>query len=78
MPKFEVRSGLQLNYELDDFTDPWEQRPFLVLQHGNGRSARFWYRWMPYLARHYRIIRPDMRGLGESRGNWSRNAISTG
>ncbi|MEM8974722.1 MAG: alpha/beta hydrolase [Pseudomonadota bacterium] len=71
MPKFKVRSGFQISYELDDFTDPWEKRPILVLQHGNGRSANFWYRWIPYLARFYRIIRPDMRGLGKSRGNWN-------
>lgn len=70
MPSLTVRAGAQLSYELDDFTDPWEHRPFLVLQHGNGRSARFWYSWIPYLARHYRIIRPDMRGLGASHGNW--------
>ena len=57
---------LALNYELDDFTDPWLERPFIVLQHGNGRSARFWYRWLPYLCRHFRILRPDMRGLGKS------------
>lgn len=69
MPVFEVRPGLQLSYERDDFTDPWETRPFLVLQHGNGRNARFWYRWIPYLGRHFRIIRPDMRGLGGSRGD---------
>lgn len=69
MPVFEARPGLQLSYEWDDFTDPWEARPFLVLQHGNGRNARFWYRWIPYLARHFRIIRPDMRGLGGSHGD---------
>jgi len=68
MPVFELRPDLQLHYDFDDFTDPWEQRPFLVLQHGNGRSSRFWYRWVPYLARHFRIIRPDMRGLGRSTG----------
>ncbi len=73
MPRLEVQAGLELSYELDDFTDPWEDRPYLVLQHGNGRSARFWYRWVPYLARHYRIIRPDMRGLGKSRGTFDVN-----
>ncbi|MCB1738997.1 MAG: alpha/beta hydrolase [Gammaproteobacteria bacterium] len=53
-------------YTIDDFTDPWARRPYLLLQHGNGRSGAFWYRWIPYLARHYRIVRPDMRGLGQS------------
>lgn len=68
MPTLARSANLTLSYERDDFTDPWRQRPFLLLQHGNGRSARFWYRWVPYLARHYRIIRPDMRGLGRSLG----------
>lgn len=66
MPVFRQKEGLTLNYEFDDYTDPWRKRPFLLLQHGNGRSAQFWYRWVPYLARHYRIIRPDVRGLGRS------------
>jgi hypothetical protein len=68
MPSFQRTDKLRLSYEFDDFTDPWQERPFLLLQHGNGRNARFWYRWIPYLARHFRIIRPDMRGLGESTG----------
>jgi 3-oxoadipate enol-lactonase len=37
-----------------------------VLQHGNGRSSRFWYQWVPYLSRFYRVVRPDVRGLGRS------------
>lgn len=55
-----------LNYEVDDHTDPWERRPVLILLHGNGRNARFWYQWVPYLSRDFRIVRPDMRGLGKS------------
>jgi 3-oxoadipate enol-lactonase len=65
---FQRTPHLSLSYEFDDFTDPWADQPFLLLQHGNGRNARFWYRWIPYLARHFRIIRPDMRGLGQSLG----------
>jgi 3-oxoadipate enol-lactonase len=68
MPFVDRGPSLRLHYAFDDFTDPWEERPFLLLQHGNGRNAKFWYRWVPYLARHFRIIRPDMRGLGESKG----------
>ena len=55
-----------LHYTLDDFTDPWRNAPYIVLQHGYGRSGMFWYSWVPYLARHYRIVRPDLRGLGRS------------
>ncbi|MEL0016308.1 MAG: alpha/beta hydrolase, partial [Rhodospirillales bacterium] len=36
------------------------------LLHGNGRNAQFWYQWVPYLSRDFRIVRPDMRGLGKS------------
>ncbi len=56
----------QLHYVIDDYTDPWKNAPYLVLQHGNGRSSHFWYSWVPYLSRHYKIVRPDARGLGAS------------
>lgn len=55
-----------LHYVIDDYTDPWKNAPYVILQHGNGRSGRFWYSWVPYLSRFYRIVRPDMRGLGAS------------
>lgn len=55
-----------LHYEIDDYTDPWRHAPWLLLQHGNGRSGRFWYRWIPYLSRFYRVLSPDFRGLGRS------------
>jgi len=55
-----------IHYAVDDFTDPWRNAPVLILQHGNGRHGGFWYRWIPHLARHYRVVRPDMRGLGQS------------
>ena len=58
--------GPTLHYVVDDFTDPWKNAPYIVLQHGNGRSSRFWYSWVPYLSRFYRVVRPDMRGLGQS------------
>jgi 3-oxoadipate enol-lactonase len=68
MPFLQVADHIEVHYELDDHTDPWRNAPVLVLQHGNGRSAKFWSRWVPYLSRHYRVVRPDMRGLGRSRG----------
>lgn len=68
MPTLRRSDALSIHYTVDDFTDPWDNRPFLILQHGNGRSGRFWYRWVPHLAGHYKVVRPDMRGLGESTG----------
>lgn len=70
MPILKRTGKPDLFYEMDDFTDPWKDAPYLVLQHGNGRSSRFWYSWVPYLSRFYRVIRPDMRGLGQSSRNF--------
>lgn len=66
MPFLERSGAPRLHYVVDDFTDPWRDAPYLVLQHGFGRSSRFWYSWVPYLSRFYRIVRPDLRGLGRS------------
>ena len=66
MPMIQAKDGTPLNYAVDDHTDPWERRPALILLHGNGRNAQFWYQWVPYLSRDFRIVRPDMRGLGKS------------
>lgn len=66
MPYLERTAQPRLHYVIDDYTDPWKNAPYLLLQHGNGRSSRFWYSWVPYLSRYYRVIRPDARGLGLS------------
>jgi len=55
-----------LHYLIDDYTDPWSNAPVLVLQHGFCRNATMWFQWVPHLARHFRIVRPDMRGIGGS------------
>jgi 3-oxoadipate enol-lactonase len=55
-----------IHYALDDYTDPWKNAPYLILQHGFGRSGKFWYSWVPYLARWFKVVRPDVRGLGQS------------
>ncbi len=67
VPFVERNGQPRLYYSVDDFTDPWKKAPVVLLQHGNGRSGKFWYQWVPALARQYRVVRPDMRGLGESR-----------
>lgn len=66
MPILERKNRPTLHYRVDDFTDPWKNAPTLVLQHGFGRSSQFWYSWVPYLSRFYKIVRPDLRGLGLS------------
>lgn len=66
MPEVRRAGNPTLHYALDDFTDPWRDAPHLILQHGYGRSGRFWYSWVPYLSRFYKVVRPDLRGLGQS------------
>jgi 3-oxoadipate enol-lactonase len=36
-----------LHYVVDDYTDPWRNAPYLVLQHGSGRSSGIWRSWVP-------------------------------
>ena len=66
MPLLKRPGKPTLHYRVDDFTDPWKDAPAILLQQGFGRSSKFWYAWVPHLARHYRVVRPDLRGLGES------------
>src|SRR5579862_8881142 len=66
MPNFRPSSDLDMHYEVDDFTDPWHQPETVLLLHGNAESGLAWYAWVPALARHYRVVRPDMRGFGQS------------
>lgn len=66
MPFLKAPGKPTLHYEFDDFTDEWKNAPVFILQHGYGRSAWFWRRWVPPLARFYRVVRPDLRGFGKS------------
>jgi 3-oxoadipate enol-lactonase len=66
MPTFQLDEDVKLSYEDDDFTDPWRSAPVMLLQHGFSRNGRFWYNWVPLLGREFRLLRPDMRGMGRS------------
>ncbi len=59
--------GAQLYYRYDDFTDPWEDAPTVVLCHGHPRNSSLWYEWVPLLSRRMKVARIDLRGLGLSR-----------
>jgi pimeloyl-ACP methyl ester carboxylesterase len=63
---FKASDGLQLAYYIDDFTQPWRDSPILLLLHAAMGSARRYYAWVPPLARHYRVVRLDLRGHGNS------------
>ena len=66
MPTLTISPDAELHYEIDDFTDPWRTTETILLLHGNAESGLAWYGWVPSLARHYRVVRPDMRGFGAS------------
>ena len=66
MAELKAAPDLQMHYEVDDFTDPWKPSDVILMIHGNNESGAAWYGWVPPLARKYRIVRPDMRGFGQS------------
>ena len=66
MEHFTSSDGLSLAYFVDDFTDPWRAAPTVLLLHAAMGSARRYFAWVPHLARHYRVVRLDLRGHGRS------------
>jgi pimeloyl-ACP methyl ester carboxylesterase len=66
METFRAGDGLPLAYYVDDFTDPWRAPQTVLLLHAAMGSARRYYAWVPVLARHYRVVRLDLRGHGAS------------
>lgn len=66
MPQLRRPGQPEIHFEIDDHTDPWKEAPYIVLQHGFGRSSRLWYRWIPYLSRFFKVVRMDLRGCGKS------------
>lgn len=53
-------------YRVDDFADPWTAHDTVMLQHGFGRTGNMFHGWVPHLSREFRVVRPDLPGLGES------------
>ena len=64
--KLRLNDGCELFYTIDDFTDPWTQPETVVMHHGMAKNHKLWFGWVPIIARHYRVIRLDMRGMGQS------------
>lgn len=63
---FTAGDGVRLAYQVDDWTDPWREPRTLVLLHAAMGSARRLYAWVPHLSRDVRVVRPDLRGHGQS------------
>jgi len=66
VPSLRVSPDCTLHYVVDDYSDPWREPQTVLMLHGNAESGAAWYGWVPHLARHFRVVRPDMRGFGAS------------
>ena len=64
--RLQLNDRTELFYTVDDFTDPWEEPETVVMHHGMAKNHQLWYGWVPTVARHFRVIRFDMRGMGRS------------
>ncbi|MEN2399113.1 alpha/beta hydrolase [Flavobacterium sp. MC2016-06] len=53
-------NGIKIHYVIGGKGDP------LVLVHGFGQNWYMWNRLLPELSKHFTIIAPDLRGVGES------------
>ena len=62
MPTLSIPPDLELHYRVDDFTSPWSEPETILMLHGAAESSASWYGWVPVLASHYRLVRPDLRG----------------
>jgi 3-oxoadipate enol-lactonase len=54
-------------YREDWIGEPWRKPEIAVLIHGNAESSIVWYAWLPRMAQQFRVLRPDLPGLGKSR-----------
>src|SRR4051794_19772391 len=53
-------NGVNIHYVIGGTGQP------LLLVHGFGQNWFMWNRLLPELSKHYTVIAPDMRGVGES------------
>jgi 3-oxoadipate enol-lactonase len=66
MEKARTRDGFELAFRIDDYTDPWRRAETVLMLHGLSESSESWRAWVPALGRRYRLLRPDLRGYGQS------------
>ncbi|MFM2239977.1 MAG: hypothetical protein RJA69_1351 [Pseudomonadota bacterium] len=64
--KCRVSPDCELAVRIDDYLLPWDVKPPVVMLHGLAESGETFRRWAPYFASHHQVIRPDLRGYGDS------------
>ncbi|KAF2713914.1 alpha/beta-hydrolase [Pleomassaria siparia CBS 279.74] len=53
-------NGIRLHYIITGTSS----KPALLLLHGTPKTHYYWYKIIPFLSPHFRIIAPDLRGFG--------------
>ena len=66
MPRAQITPDLEMHYRDECFADDWAAPANMLLLHGNAESGAAWNGLMPVLGRRFRVVRPDMRGFGQS------------
>jgi pimeloyl-ACP methyl ester carboxylesterase len=61
-----VPAGEHLLFTRFSMGSLWDERPAIVLVHGLGVSTRYFMPLANKLARHYRVLAPDLPGFGHS------------
>ncbi len=59
MPSIKIDEHLEMFYEDQDFSSPWEESEIILMHHGNAKNSQFWFGWLPTLTNRYRVIRVD-------------------
>lgn len=62
----ETAPGIRVHVRLDDFSDPWQPAPTVLMIHGLAESGEAFRAFVPALSRKARVARLDLRGYGES------------
>lgn len=77
MPTVTTDDGIQIDYEFDDFTNPWDDEAETIgLLHGSTLNKKFYAPMVPYLGRKFRVLRWDQRGRGASTAPPSGSTLS--
>jgi 3-oxoadipate enol-lactonase len=64
--KVRVSDDCELAVRVDDYVLPWDAKAPVVMLHGLAESGEAFRRWVPYFATHHLVVRPDLRGYGDS------------
>ncbi len=61
-----LSSGVSVYYKNEWLGAPWLDSDPVIFLHGNLETNEIWYGWVPQMAQHYRLFRPDLPGFGGS------------